>query len=143
MSFNASEFNQVQGDDEIKGLFKLCAFDAINSGTKDAQQKQEISIRYQVLCDETAMVGVVKQTEKSSGQMVEIGPLAFGRATVKAAPKHFAAPGQTLSRGSDGAKVTPGGGFKAVAVRERASRGGGDPESLVKSFYEVYDEFKA
>lgn len=55
-------FQKVEGG---KGLFKLAAMNLIN-------KKENVlfnSLRYQVLSDETAMVGVVKQKSKETGQL--------------------------------------------------------------------------
>ena len=38
----------------------------------------EDSVKYQVLCDETAMVGVIKQKSKKTGKMEEI-TVTFGQ----------------------------------------------------------------
>ena len=54
-----------------EALFKMAALDRINhdeSLTKP--QKVELSVKYQVLCDETAMVGVLKRLDKATGQLM-------------------------------------------------------------------------
>jgi len=52
-------------------LFKLCAMK--NKPTT------EQSIKYQVLCDSTAMIGVVKQNNKNVGELEQIETVQFGR----------------------------------------------------------------
>ena len=35
------------------------------------EKKKELSVKHQVLCDETAMIGIMKQTEKATGELQE------------------------------------------------------------------------
>ena len=35
------------------------------------EEKEKMSIKYQVLCDETAIIGVMKQENKTTGEMQE------------------------------------------------------------------------
>lgn len=56
--------------EEAANLFKLAASSEIEK-TTDCQQQRNLSTKYQVLCDETAIVGVKKQKVKASGEMEE------------------------------------------------------------------------
>ena len=60
--FSSAHFDMVN---EGFGLFKLAARELI--AKLPADKKVAASIKYQVLCDETAFVGVVKQKDKASG----------------------------------------------------------------------------
>lgn len=46
--------------------------------SSDEKSKVDASIKYQVVCDETALVGVVKQKEKSTGEL-KVVEVEFGR----------------------------------------------------------------
>ena len=63
------------------GLFKQAAYEMINREVS-AEAKASLSQKYQVLCDETALVGVIKQTDKVSGEVKEI-TVEFGRNKTK------------------------------------------------------------
>ena len=58
-----------------KALFKIAALDAINKCTDTAemyqtkQQIEQISVDYQVLCDETAMVAVIRDLNPVTGEL--------------------------------------------------------------------------
>ena len=72
LSFSQPDFIEVQGH-SASNLFKIAANDAIekiqNSG--DAQQAKNLSLKYQVLCNQTAIVGVMKQKDKVTGELQE------------------------------------------------------------------------
>ena len=44
----------------------------------------QTSLKYQVLCDETAIVGVMKQTDKSTGEL-QTSTIKFTKSTFEAA----------------------------------------------------------
>ena len=69
MEFGKDMFVEVEGE-EAANLFKLAASKEIEKA-KDVQQQRNLSTKYQVLCDETAIVGVKKQLKKASGEMEE------------------------------------------------------------------------
>jgi len=48
--------------------------------------KKNLSIKYQVLCDDTAIVGILKQKKLSSGEMQET-TIKFGRKNFKPGPE--------------------------------------------------------
>jgi len=58
------------------GRFKLAARDLISK--LPVEKRAHASIKYQVLCDETAFVGVVKQKDKASGQAIDFS-IEFGK----------------------------------------------------------------
>lgn len=74
MNFTASHFEKVPAD---FGLFKFAARTDIILASS-SYDKIAKSKKYQVLCDETAFVGVVKQKDKANGQMVEFA-VEFGK----------------------------------------------------------------
>ena len=69
MEFSKDEFQEVQGE-EASNLLKMAAHFEIEKETDPAKQK-ELSLKYQILCDETAIVGVMKQKDKAAGEMQE------------------------------------------------------------------------
>ena len=70
LQFTADEFVETRAEDAV-GLFKLCAM-------KMGLTTQS-SIKYQVLCDTTAMIGVVKQKGKNVGELEQIDTVQFGK----------------------------------------------------------------
>ena len=58
LQFTPAEFVEI-GADQAESLFKLCA---VKAGLTT-----ETSIKYQVVCDSTAMVGMIKQKNKNAG----------------------------------------------------------------------------
>jgi hypothetical protein len=73
VKFTEAHFDKVQ---EGFGLFKIAARDKLSKLA--GSQKVQYSKKYQVLCDETAFVGVVKQKNKASGKMMEFA-VEFGK----------------------------------------------------------------
>ena len=84
LKFSASHFDKVTAD---FGLFKVAARGQIAAANSSADKIAK-SKKYQVLCDHTAFVGVIKQKDKATGQMIEFG-VEFGKsvAAVKEQPK--------------------------------------------------------
>ena len=68
MQFPSSEFRCVEAGSASLSLFKMAAQDRINK-QQNTHVKEEISIKYQVLCDETALVGVIKELDRATGQL--------------------------------------------------------------------------
>jgi hypothetical protein len=73
LEFKSEHFEKVPVD---FGLFKLAGNKNIEKVS--GQAKIDASIKYQVLCDQTAFVGVVKQKDKASGEMKEFA-VEFGK----------------------------------------------------------------
>ena len=50
---------------------------------QDPEKMKELSLKYQILCDETAIIGVMKQANKASGEMQET-TIEFSREQIQA-----------------------------------------------------------
>jgi hypothetical protein len=75
IQFTSDDFIEVEEEQSI-GMFKLAAMN-------DPQLDVEEAIKYQVLTDKTAMIGMVMQEDNSSGELKKIDTIQFGRRTVK------------------------------------------------------------
>lgn len=64
---SASDFKKVDGEQASEALFKMAAYEEILKG----HDQIALSVKYQVLCDETAMIGVIKQKDKATGDLKE------------------------------------------------------------------------
>jgi hypothetical protein len=60
-----------------EALFKMAVFNKIET-EPDISVKKELSLKHQVLCDETAIIGVMKQTNKTTGELKETS-IKFGK----------------------------------------------------------------
>lgn len=58
LKFNKLDFTELTGEAAID-LIKFAAFQKIQN-TTDKAEKIKLSVQYQLLCDETSMIGVVK-----------------------------------------------------------------------------------
>ena len=69
MQFNSNEFRCVEAGSASISLFKMAALDRIYNNPKSENKdvREHISIKYQVLCDDTALVGVIKEMDPASG----------------------------------------------------------------------------
>lgn len=72
LQFSSAQFTQVE---EGFGLFNSAAKQLLKKIS--GSEKVTHSIKYQVLCDETAFVGVVKQRDKASGELLDFS-IEFG-----------------------------------------------------------------
>jgi len=72
LSFKASDFSRVE---EGFGLFTIAARTEMK---KNPSEALKLSLKYQVLSDKTAFVGVVKQKDKATGKMVDYS-IEFGK----------------------------------------------------------------
>ena len=66
LEFTAANFKKVEGC-SAEALFKMAAFNKIEKSQNEA--KVNLSIKYQVLCNETAIIGVLKQQDKATGSV--------------------------------------------------------------------------
>ena len=66
--FNANEFRQVKAGSASIALFQMAALNRINEEFL-IEMKIALSLKYQVLCDETALVGVIKELDNATGQI--------------------------------------------------------------------------
>jgi len=84
LELTKNDFRLVEGDMALT-MFKMAAFDKIQSLSLDSEarkaEKKNLSIKHQVLCDETAIVGVMKQVDNSSGELIEVD-LNFVKETI-------------------------------------------------------------
>ena len=69
LTFENRDFKQLEGD-KADALFKMAIHNEIQK-QESTEKKKELSVKHQVLCDETAMIGVLKQTEKATGELQE------------------------------------------------------------------------
>ena len=71
MEFTIADFKQIEGP-VGEALFKKGVHDWLE-GNKIASKNQrvEASVKYQVLCDDTAIIGVCKQENKATGEVQE------------------------------------------------------------------------
>lgn len=76
LSFSKADFVEVEGE-AAEALFKMAVLDQIRS-EPSTDAKKQLSLKHQVLCDETAMVGVIKMKDKASGELVET-KVTFGK----------------------------------------------------------------
>ena len=60
-------FVKVEDLSASQALFKMAAHDLVING--EASLKVQNSIKYQVLCDETAMVGIMKTKDLVTGEL--------------------------------------------------------------------------
>ena len=74
MSFNQADFTEVK-DQESSDLFQFCAM-----SLPDLTAEQ--SIKYQVLSDSTAMIGVIKQKNDENGELRKIDTIQFGNGVI-------------------------------------------------------------
>ena len=60
-----------------EAVLKMAAYQVIQK-EKNANKRKQLSIKQQVLCDETAIIGVMKQKVKATGEVQEFN-VEFGR----------------------------------------------------------------
>jgi len=70
MQFTGLDFSEVTGE-AGETLVKFAALKQIQA-TADVKQQVVLSLKYKVLCDQTAMVGVIKQDKKSIFDIREV-----------------------------------------------------------------------
>ena len=76
-TFNNANFKQIFGGDETSALdhnnelFKLAAKSEIDS-LQSPSDKIQLSTKYQVLCDQTAFIGIIKLKNKSENEIEKI-----------------------------------------------------------------------
>ena len=100
-TFQYSEFKKVP---EGSGIFKLAAQKQLSKLSNQA--KIVSSVKYQVLCEETAMIGVVKQKIKSTGEMKEY-KIDFNKEAsyiqqIKPQPQHHLAVDKSIQKKGSG-----------------------------------------
>ena len=72
MEFTIADFKQVEGP-VGEALFKKGVHDWLDGSNKSATKDDRVktSVKYQVLCDDTAIIGVSKQENKATGEVQE------------------------------------------------------------------------
>lgn len=70
LNFTQGDFTEVHGL-AATNLLKIAANSTIESPSCSSSEAKELSLKYQVLCDQTALVGVMKHTEKATGELKE------------------------------------------------------------------------
>ena len=153
LTFDRSNLEQVQGDFQSEALYKMAAHTEIEQfeiegkryGEANSQNRvriRAISIHYQILVDETAMVGVIEQTDKVTGEMKKYEFKANEENKNKGKAEDVAS-------ANAGASQPPPEIARAMANAQNAaqSRGGtrgsgGDPSPTFDIVIENFDEFK-
>ena len=62
------DFTKVENDQAAEALIKMAAWRMIEK-EKTSEKRKELSLEYQVLSEETAIVGVLKQENKATGEL--------------------------------------------------------------------------
>lgn len=70
LEFTKLAFTELTGE-AASDLIKFAAFQKIQK-TMNKTEKIKLSVHYQILCDETSMIGVVKQETKSSEKQKDV-----------------------------------------------------------------------
>ena len=70
MRFGKQDFGLVAEGNKAEALFKMAVYNEIQMLDSEALKKA-MSIKHQVLCDQTAMIGVIKQMKKCTGELQE------------------------------------------------------------------------
>ena len=65
-----NSFTKIDGHSASKALFKKAAYHEIMKA--DDTRRLELSTKYQVLCDKTAIIGVIKTKDKYTGELHQI-----------------------------------------------------------------------
>ena len=81
LEFNSGDFVQVSEQQSLN-LFKIAAMNL-------PELTQDQAIKYQVLSDTTAFIGVVEQENTDGGEAEEIETIQFGRGVVRTAEPEF------------------------------------------------------
>ncbi len=70
INLRKADYKELTGH-EAEALFKIAAHNEINE-IHDDSQKVRLSLKYQVLSDQTAVIGVLKQKSIASGELEEV-----------------------------------------------------------------------
>ena len=68
LNFSRADFTEVQGA-AGQSLFKMAVYNELESKKQDDEKRIAKSLKYQVLCDKTAIIGVCKQENKATGEV--------------------------------------------------------------------------
>ena len=71
MNFTNLDFTEVSQENLVDNLFKFVALKTLQTISNNSE-KIALSVKHQVLCDATAMVGILKQENSSSLSTKEV-----------------------------------------------------------------------
>ena len=121
-NISGSQFVKIEDETAAKALFKKAAKEEI-AKTGNVNEKIRLSIDYQVLCGETSLVGVIKQKNKASGELMNYEE-AFGKKKI-AAPEPAPVPVPVIQDNFRNAKKSPQGAmFKSLGSSASSYNGG-------------------
>ena len=70
LKFDKNDFRKIEDKSYAQALFKSAANSMIKAFKNQSENvRKGMSIKYQVLSDETAMIGIIKQKDKASGDL--------------------------------------------------------------------------
>ena len=75
LCFTRNDFTEIEGQ-AAESLIKSAAYQDLDK--LSGEDKVKMSVKYQVLCDATAIIGVMKQTDNVSGELQET-TIKFGK----------------------------------------------------------------
>ena len=58
LTFTAADFKRIEDEEAAQAFFKMVVSNAINNTGLSSNAKERLSLKHQVLCDETAIIGV-------------------------------------------------------------------------------------
>ena len=77
LTFTKVDFKRIEDEEAAQGLFKMAVFNVINNTGLSSKAKEILSVRHQVLCDQTAIIGV-KQQENDTIEASQKFDIQFG-----------------------------------------------------------------
>ena len=78
LTFSKVDFQKVEGP-AAEAIFKMAVHNELQRGGKEESAEIALSLKHQVICDKTAIVGVLKQENKTTGEVQE-STIKFGKA---------------------------------------------------------------
>ena len=117
LEFIKNDFKQVEGT-AAQALFKVAVFNEMEK--LEPEKQKELSLKYQVLCDQTAIVGVMKQTNQATGELQE-SVIKFGKESMPAESHHMMALGGFGGGGGGGSRMMKKCKRAAPMARSRAA----------------------
>ena len=76
------DFTKVENEQAAEALIKMAAWRMIEK-EKSGERRKELSLEYQVLSEETGIVGVLKQADKATGEL-QSSTIEFKKEVVQA-----------------------------------------------------------
>ena len=91
MTFTKADFVEVEGP-SAEALFKTTVYNELEKFAVNKKvEKIQMSVKYQVLVEETAIIGVLKQADKVTGELTE-SKIEFGKDTLEDPDAQFCHP---------------------------------------------------